>query len=150
MPEYGTYQEACYKAEHVLDRKTRVFTDIRQVRAYVDALVESEWFYDRWPRLETVTVHRKGSGATWSQARGHGPECGEIFLAPKALDLATVLHELAHLCCSADEGHGLLFVETLLTLVRHEIGFQAWADLYYALRSTKPFAYIREGIPCNA
>lgn len=138
------HQAALYAAEKVLSHQARRFTDIRQVRTYVDGLVGSEWFYERWPELEVVTVHRRSSGATWSIAAEHGHECGEIFLT--SLDIATILHELAHLCTPDDPGHGVSFAEAFLTLVRHEMGFFAWADLYQALRSTEPFQYVREGV----
>jgi hypothetical protein len=40
-------------------------------------------------------------------------------------------------------GHGPEFAETFLTLVRHEMGFFAWAALYERLRRSAVFGDVR-------
>jgi hypothetical protein len=52
------------------------------------------------------------------------------------------LHELAHLLAPVESGHGLPFAEVLLELVRHEMGFFAFADFCAALRASPEFATI--------
>jgi predicted metal-dependent hydrolase len=53
-----------------------------------------------------------------------------------------VLHELAHLLCPPEVGHGPRFADVLLTLVRHEMGFNAYADLHAALARSPAFASV--------
>jgi putative metallohydrolase (TIGR04338 family) len=57
-----------------------------------------------------------------------------------------VLHELAHLLSAPGTGHGPRYAETLLTLVRHEMGFPAFAAFYAALRRRDGFRHVREGV----
>jgi putative metallohydrolase (TIGR04338 family) len=116
----------------------------------LDRLVASAWFAERWPHFERATIERRGRGAVWSLgvALDHAgpwetPTEGVILVAG-ALRQPVVLHELAHLLVPDGEGHGPMFAETLLTLVRAEMGFPAFAELYYALRRRALFARINE------
>jgi putative metallohydrolase (TIGR04338 family) len=139
-----------YQAEHeALSRWGRRFSGVAEARSYLDRLVGSEWFFEHWPNLQGVEVQRRGPGARWSCSYGEVFEealavRGVIRLA--VLDQATVLHELAHLCCPQPSGHDTGFAETLLTLVRREMGFGAFAELYQALRQREGFAHVRPGI----
>lgn len=140
----GERQTALYAAEaralHGLGRRWRRVADIQR---YVDALITGDWFADRWPQLVRCTVERRARGARWStfQALDHdGPEGtpteGVLLLAPPGFDQPTVLHEVAHLVLPPDTGHAPPFAQALLGLVRHEMGFFAYADLRTELRST--------------
>lgn len=130
---------------------------LADAQASVDELINSEWFFDRWPWFVRGVVERRGSGSVWSTCQpldGDGPDGrpteGVVLVAARALNQATVLHELAHLLVAGDAGHGPAFAETLLTLVRHEMGFFAFADFYHALRRRPGFASIAEGIDVEA
>jgi len=138
----GSAQAAVYAAEEAtVGRCGQEWSTVRAAQAYLDALVGSGWFFDRWPHLVRATIERRGNGATWSTCQsldaggaGGRPSEGVILLAGPVLAQATVLHELAHLLAPPDTGHGPAFTEILLELVRHEMGFYAFADLRLALR----------------
>jgi hypothetical protein len=126
---------------------------IAEVQAYVDRLIDSAWFFEHWPSLVRCSIERRGSGSTWSTCQhlddrgreGRATE-GVILLADGCLNQPVVLHELAHLLLPPGLGHQLVFAETLLMLVRHEMGFYAFADCYQALRSTEAFRHVRPAL----
>jgi putative metallohydrolase (TIGR04338 family) len=137
-------QQALYFAEAAsiepLGRRWRRRAD---AQAYVDGLIESAWFFERWPTFLRCTVERRGSGSVWSTCQhldnlGPGGTAteGVILVADGCLAQPVVLHELAHLLLPPAAGHGPAFADTLLTLVRHEMGFFAIAELSRALEST--------------
>ncbi len=140
-PALGPAQAAVYAAEEAtVARCGREWTTVRSAQAYLDALLGSAWFFDRWPDFLRVTIERRGSGATWStchslDAGGPGgrPTEGVILLAGPVFGQATLLHELAHLLAPPDTGHGPPFTAILLELVRQEMGFFAFTDLRHAL-----------------
>jgi putative metallohydrolase (TIGR04338 family) len=150
----GAHQASLYVAEaETLDGRGRRWHRRAEVQAYVDTLIASAWFTERWPDLLRCTIERRGSGSVWStcdrlDASGPGGAAteGVILLADGCLTQPVVLHELAHLLLPPHVGHGPVFAETLMTLVRHEMGFFAFADYYYALRARPGFGSIREGI----
>jgi putative metallohydrolase (TIGR04338 family) len=126
---------------------------IAEVQAYVDRLIASAWFFERWPSLVSCSIERRGSGSTWSTCQhldDRGPEGrateGVILLADGCLRQPVVLHELAHLLLPRGLGHEPAFAETLLMLVRREMGFFAFADCYQALRSTEAFRDVRPAL----
>jgi putative metallohydrolase (TIGR04338 family) len=150
----GACQEVLYaaEAETIGDLGVR-WPRISDVRLYLERLVESEWFAQRWPHFVRCDVERRGSGSVWSTCHrldDDGPDGrateGVVLLADGALIQPVVLHELAHLLLPMDSGHGPDFAETLLTLVRGEMGFFAFAALYHALRRREGFQHIRQGI----
>lgn len=142
----GPYQEALYAAEHVsIDRVGLSWHRRADVQAYVTNLVESSWFFERWPWFVRCIVERRGHGSRWSTCRplddagpGGRPTEGVILLADGAARQPVVLHELAHLLAPPDAGHGPPFAATLLTLVRAEMGFFAFAEFRDALRAPAP------------
>jgi putative metallohydrolase (TIGR04338 family) len=106
----------------------RVFRDLREVRAYVDELVGSDWWADRWPHIEAIPVARTRSG----RFSGYAVDgSGEIRVG--ILREAVVLHEVAHVV-SPGAGHGPAFVDALLALVRERLGFHAYGALLAELR----------------
>jgi hypothetical protein len=57
--------------------------------------------------------------------------CPEIRLSCRSESV--LLHELAHVVTPGD-GHGDAFVDALLSLVRHQMGFHAYGALAHELR----------------
>jgi len=149
----GSRQAALYAAEaEAIDGLGVRWSRGADVQAYVDGLLESAWFFERWPHFLCCTVERRGSGARWSTCHalddsGPGGSATEGVLLLASLTQPVVLHELAHLLVPPGAGHGPAYAETLLTLVRHEMGFPAFAALYAALRRHEGFGEIREGVP---
>jgi putative metallohydrolase (TIGR04338 family) len=106
----------------------RVFRDLREVRAYVDELIGSDWWADRWPHVEAIPVARTRSG----RFSGYAVEdSAEIRLG--SLREPVVLHEVAHVV-TPGAGHGPAFVDALLALVRERLGFHAYGALLAELR----------------
>jgi putative metallohydrolase (TIGR04338 family) len=104
------------------------FRDLREVRTYVDDLVASDWWADRWPHIDSVPVSRTRSG----RFSGYAVEgSGEIRLG--SLTEPVVLHEVAHVV-TPGAGHGPAFVDALLALVRERLGFPAYGALLAELR----------------
>jgi putative metallohydrolase (TIGR04338 family) len=122
-------QLALYAGEDAaLGDAGRSFRDLREVRAYLDDLVSSDWWADRWPHVEAIPVGRTRSG----RFDGYAVEAaGEIRL--RSLRESVVLHEVAHVV-TPGAGHGPAFVEALLALVRERLGFHAYGALLAELR----------------
>jgi hypothetical protein len=141
-PRLAGCQAALYSAEAAtIDGAGRHWLRLRDAQAYLNDLTGSDWFFEQWPSFVRATIERRGRGSAWStctalDANGPGgtPTEGVILLAGQTLAQSTVLHELAHLLVPSGTGHRPAFVETLLVLVRHEMGFFAFADLLDALR----------------
>ncbi len=133
MSRLGSRQAAIYDHQGA-GGPGRRFKDIREVRAYVDALVDSDDFQATWPDVLVIECERRGSGATWSLAC---PSLSTIRLAE--LSQLIVLHEVAHICAPNDGGHGPEFARTFLTLVRREMGFHAYGAILNALRRSDAF-----------
>ena len=123
-------QQSVYAGEEAaLAGAGRVFRDLREVRAYVDDLIGSDWWADRWPHIEAIPVARTRSG----RFSGYAMEgSGEIRVG--SLTEPVVLHEVAHVV-TPGAGHGPAFVEALLALVRERLGFPAYGALLAELRS---------------
>lgn len=146
-PKLGDRQAELYRAEgESIAGVGRRWERVGEVQAYVDALIESSWFFERWPHLVRCTVERRGRGSVWSTCRrldadgpGRRTTEGVVLLADGGLTQPVVLHELAHLLLPPEAGHGTAFAETMLRLVRHEMGFFAFADYDRALRSREAF-----------
>jgi hypothetical protein len=153
-PALSATQAALYAAEaRALDHVGVRWRRLGDAQAYLDTLLGSGWFFRRWPTLLRCTIERRGSNSVWStchQLDRDGPGGtateGVILVADGSLTQPVVLHELAHLLTVPAAGHGPAFAETLLTLVRHEMGFFAFADYYETLRRTDGFRLIRQGI----
>jgi putative metallohydrolase (TIGR04338 family) len=122
-------QQSVYAGEEAaLAGAGRVFRDLREVRAYLDELIGSDWWADRWPHIEAIPVGRTRS----ERFSGYAPEgSGEIRVG--SLTEPVVLHEVAHVVAPG-AGHGPVFVEALLALVRERLGFHAFGALLAELR----------------
>ena len=122
-------QSSVYAGEEAaLAGAGRVFRDLGDVRAYLDELVASDWWADRWPHIEAIPLGRSRSG----RLSGYAVEgSGEVRLA--SLTEPVVLHEVAHVV-TPGAGHGPAFVDALLALVRERLGFPAYGALLTELR----------------
>ena len=106
----------------------RTFRDLGEVRAYLDDLITSDWWADRWPHVEAIPVARSRSG----RFSGYAVEgTDEIRIA--SLRESVVLHEVAHVL-TPGSGHGPAFVDALLALVRERLGFHAYGALLAEFR----------------
>lgn len=114
--------------ESALGEAGRVFRHLGEVRAYVAELVDSDWWADRWPEVDAIPIGRSRSG----RMSGYAVEgVGEIRLA--SLREPVVLHEIAHVV-TPGAGHGPVFVDALLALVRERLGFHWYGALLAELR----------------
>ena len=137
----GTWQAEVYAAEHeALSGRGRRWARVRDAQAYVDALVGSPWFTERWPHFVRCAVERRGSGSVYStnavldRRRVDGaPTEGAVLMADGCLCQEVVLHELAHLLAPPDSGHGPEFLAVQTELVRREMGFYAFVEYREAL-----------------
>jgi len=154
MAVLASRQAELYAAESAsLANVGQRWARLADAQSYLDRLVNSAWFFQRWPTFVRATIERRASGSVWSTCQhldeagaGGGATEGVILIATGSLTQPVVLHELAHLLRAPGLGHDPLFAETMLTLVRHEMGFFAFADYYHALRQTEAFRAIRKGV----
>lgn len=122
-------QRRIYESEEAaLGGCGREFRDLGEVRVYVEELIASDWWADRWPRVETIVVGRSRSG----RFAGYAVDgSAEIRLAE--LREPVLLHEIAHVV-TPGAGHGPAFVTALLALVRERLGFHSYGALEAELR----------------
>jgi putative metallohydrolase (TIGR04338 family) len=106
----------------------RMFCDLREVRTYLDDLIGSDWWADRWPHVEAIPVDRTRSG----RFSGYAVE-GTSEIRVGTLREPVVLHEVAHVV-TPGSGHGPAFVDALLALVRERLGFHAYGALLAEFR----------------
>lgn len=143
-PRLGRRQAALYAAEaEALAGAGIRWVRLREAQAYLDGLISSQWFGDRWPHFGWCRVRRRGSGARWSLCHPvseGGVAGGEIYLAE--LTQPALLHELAHLLAGPAQGHSSAFATVQLTLVGREMGFFAAAEYRAALGRRPEFAGI--------
>jgi putative metallohydrolase (TIGR04338 family) len=122
-------QRCVYESEEVaLGGAGRTFRDLREVRDYVADLLDSDWWAQRWPRVDAIVVARTRSGRMSGYAIEGTPE---IRLA--RLEEPVLLHEIAHVV-TPGAGHGPAFVDALLALVRERLGFHSYGALLAELR----------------
>jgi putative metallohydrolase (TIGR04338 family) len=153
----GSHQAALYAAEAVSIAALGItWPRLADAQRYLDGLVGSAWFAGRWPHFRGATVQRRGHRAVWSlgaaldDAGPDGRPTEGAVLVAGPLRQPVVLHELAHLLLPPGAGHGPAFAETLLTLVRAEMGFPAFAELFHALRRHDAFRGVSEGLAVPA
>ena len=122
-------QSRVYESEEAaLAEAGREFRDLREVRAYVAELVDSDWWAQRWPEIDAIPLARSRS----ARMSGYAIEgVGEIRLA--SLSEPVLLHEIAHVV-TPGAGHGPDFVDALLALVRERLGFHWYGALLAELR----------------
>ena len=127
--------EAVYAAEATLD-PGRAFGAISQVQRYLDALCASDWWGERFPGV--VRIEAVGIRSRCVEAVGRPePErnTGTIGITPDGRKELTTLHEVAHVVCRPDAGHGPEWVRTYLEIVYRLMGTEPWLALRDALVS---------------
>lgn len=137
----GAWQAEVYAAEHeALTGRGRRWGRVRDAQEYVDALVASSWFAERWPDFVHCAVERRGSGSVYStnavldrRAVDGAPTEGAVLMADGCLCQEVLLHELAHLLAPPESGHGPEFLAVQTELVRREMGFHAFVEYREAL-----------------
>ena len=137
----GIRQAEVYAAERdALSGRGRRWRRVRDAQEYVDALVASPWFAERWPHFVRCAVERRGSGSVYStnDVLGRGGPAGAVsegavLVADGCLCQEVVLHELAHLLAPPESGHGPGFLAVQTELVRREMGFYAFVEYREAL-----------------
>ena len=129
--------EAVYRAEsRTILLSARQFSTVREMRLWVKDVTESDFWVSTFPRApHHVNVEVRSGSARFSVAHGNSEE-GTIAIAnnPDHRNVAVVLHELAHLATSNADGHGPIFRNALLKMVRHYMGFYSYVDLKNAYR----------------
>ena len=133
-------QLGLYAGEHAaLGGAGRTFRHLGEVRAYVEDLIGSDWWAERWPHVEAIPVARTRSRRFSGYAVEGG---GQIRLGGRGLREPVVLHEIAHVV-TPGAGHGPAFVAAFLVLVRERLGFHAYGALLAELRHRD----LIEGVP---
>ena len=129
--------DAAAAARIELAEATAAFVGLREYRRFdeivdhVESIVTDEWWSDTFPAAPIdVEVQRRSRNATYSAAVDLGPGAAIILIVDgRAWDLATVLHELAHVAAGPSADHGPEFELALLELWRRHAGIDAWAAL---------------------
>lgn len=123
-----TQQKRLYEAERCLWGHGRSFSSNQEVADYLNTVVESDWFVKQYGWIPPVKIEtlRSQKWAGCADRQGF-----TIYLKRRTENV--VLHELSHLICGTDE-HDHPFVRTMLHLVRHAMGFYAWAEFSYELK----------------
>lgn len=126
--------EAVYRAEwRTLDPVARRFPTMAALQSYVDHLTMSEWWDEHFPaaRDRHPVVEARSSSARFSVCSG---DVIAIINSPTGRTMSTVLHELAHYATASADGHGPIFRNAMIKLVRHEMGIYAAVELEQAYR----------------
>jgi putative metallohydrolase (TIGR04338 family) len=125
--------EAVYAAETTLD-PGRAFGTVVEIQDYLDALCANDWWNERFPgvvRIEAVGIRSRcvdGVGRPDPDRNA-----GVIGMTADGRKELIVLHEVAHVLCRPDAGHGPAWVRTYLELAYRLMGTEAWARLRTAL-----------------
>jgi putative metallohydrolase (TIGR04338 family) len=132
------------QAERLYEAENSVFSfrdprnylgTVPAVEKFLDHVVSSAWFLDRWPVMEGVEVQLhdgRGSQSAWASPN-------VISLPRWARRKLVVLHELAHVvtwtCYGACKpAHGRTFARVYLMLVWRVLGQEAARELHWAFR----------------
>ena len=121
--------EAVYAAEATLD-PGRAFGAVVQVQDYLDALCANDWWSERFPSV--VRIEAVGIRSRCVEAVGRpDPDrnAGVIGVTAPGRKELIVLHEVAHVLCCPDAGHGPHWVRTYLELAYRLMGTKTWSML---------------------
>ena len=122
-------QRRLYAAEEVaLTGVGRDFRHLGEVRSYVEELLASDWWADRWPQVDKIAVDRSRSGRFAGYAVN-----GSSEIRLSELREPVLLHEIAHVV-TPGAGHGVVFLTAFLALVRERLGFHSYGALLAELR----------------
>lgn len=122
-------------------REPTYFLTIESCQEYVDRLLATTFFKNRWPRLESVCVD---AGRSIVHAWTEGTR---ISLPRWARCEWVILHELSHAIVNTyypdGAAHGREFCSVYLQLVKWQLGHEAWQ----VLRSTFVENRVRHRLP---
>lgn len=133
------HRQPLYDAEHdALPDGGRRFTRFVALEQYVHDVALGPWWERTFPDAPVeVDVLRRSRSATFSAAHV-APDAGAavLWIRDGSWDLATVVHELAHVAADRADptgSHGREFATTLLVCWRELLGVQAYGALRSAL-----------------
>ena len=118
-----------YQAEACLWGHGRTFGDAVEAAAYLDSIVTAEWFVKEYGWIPSITVQPCRRNNKFAGAASRNKHT--IYLVEYTENV--ILHELSHLLVLSDE-HCHLFANTFLLIIRHAMGFYAWAEFAYNLK----------------
>ncbi len=105
----------------------------KQVQTYVDSVLASGWFKERWPYINSVWVinstealaraglARKDVNINSPKEKGTVSDQYVLKIPHWARTERLILHELAHICTFGDR-HGKIFAGVLIELIRYWMG----------------------------
>lgn len=115
-----------YRTACLVGHKGKQFGAIEELVAYVNELLASEWWRQRFPHVDHCDIIETNCGHAWARCAFNQigfPKNDTYFRTEK-----TVLHELAHIVVKNPQpGHGPLFARVYLDLVAHRLGAE-WAE----------------------
>ena len=130
-----------YASEKGLRRGQR-FLDMRECQRYVDLVVASPWWQERFGSRSRVQA-RDGRGRRHAGAYDHKRA---ITLPRWSRSELIILHELAHIATPLEfAAHGPEFARNYLELVRYFMGERAGARLENAYRENR----VRVALPAS-
>lgn len=139
MPFHMTYRgevqpdDDLYEAERVVHirRFPSRFADGKAAQAYLEHVIGTRWFQDRWPKVakRPPRVVESRHAHAWAE-----PAKRIIYLPAWALSDFVLLHELAHMC-SPKLDHDEPFRSTHHLLIRHFMGVEAAKCYRHACRA---------------
>lgn len=108
------------------------FHDIGEVRIFVQQMIDSSWWHERFPKVRGIRVERAlkrdGSVGAWFA----DDWSGQIEMSPDHWCAKYVCHEVAHVTAKAHSGngsHGPVFARDYLEMVYRTLGSEVWMDL---------------------
>jgi len=111
--------------------------DVLQIQKWVDHIIESAWWIQRFPDVVVVEV-KDGRGRRRAYGEHIGGGNGVIALPRASRCRMTILHELAHTVVPEDQPwHGSEFVQHYLALVDEWMGQLEGAALRWFLVKNK-------------
>lgn len=126
-----------YLAENRSGVRGAQFRSLFQVQTYVDRVIFSDWWTERFPECPSIVVRQERSDDTCGSSGplGGGLLGSFIVLPPAARFERYVLHELAH--CAANhppEAHGPEFARAYVDLVEAFMSREAAIKLARSFR----------------
>lgn len=132
--KYGAYRDSqrqkLYDSETDLTWKMhgrgRRFQTLDEMREYVAALIATDWWQERFPHLQAVTIENTSAEHAWAQCFQN--KMGFPTRLEWCMTERILLHELAHLVVKDPHpAHGALYARVYLDLIQFQMGDE-WAD----------------------
>lgn len=124
-------QYELYEAERDVT-EGRKFANQKELQAFVDDLVQRDWWSEFYPMVRFVEAFALRGGT--ASVGGFDPHdgAGQIEMLPVHMNERTVLHELAHVLAAArgeSKAHDPCFARIYLELVYRVMGYDVWHKL---------------------